>query len=305
MPKVPAVRGVRRVRFAARALPLVAVLAAGLLSAAPARAQDPVELPAPGDELVRIELVDGTSIVGRIREVAAETVVVETVGGARITVERSQIRAVTPADGAVVQGRYWSRDRSDTRLYFSSTARSLRQGEGYVGTYVIFLPFVAVGVTDRVTVAAGAPILFGEFEPVYFAPKVQVVRADRAQLSVGTLAFLWDGELGGIAYGVGTFGTLDTALHLGVGYGYSGDEFSDEPVAMIGAEARVSPRVKFLTENYVLPDDVGNVFSFGLRIIGERLSTDIGVAGISGDETGTGCCLPMVNFSYAFGGGGG
>lgn len=304
MPKLSAVRRTRRPLLTDRALVLGGLLAAACLVAAPLQAQDPVELPPPGDDLVRIELVDGTSLVGRIREVTSEAVVVETVGGARITVERSQIRAVTPADGAVVQGRYWTRDRSDTRLYFSSTGRSLRQGEGYVGTYVIFLPFVAVGLTDRITLAAGAPILFGEFQPVYLAPKVQFVRTERVALSVGTLAFLWEGQIGGIAYGVGTFGTLDTALHLGIGYGYSGDDFSDEGVAMVGAEARVSPRVKLLTENYLLPGEVGGVFSFGLRLIGERLSTDIGVAGLLGDEGGSGCCLPMVNFSYAFGGGG-
>lgn len=279
------------------------LLLVALAGAAPLGAQDPVEIPPPGDDLVRIELVDGTSIVGSIREVTPVSVVLETAGGARITLERSQIRTVAPADGAVVEGRYWTRDRSDTRLYFTSTGRTLRKGEGYVGTYIIFLPFVAVGVTDRITLAAGAPVLFGEFQPVYLAPKVQVVRTEKAQVAVGTLAFLFDDEFGGIAYGVGSFGTPDVALHLGLGYGYSGDDFTDEPVALVGAEARMSARVKLLTENYILPDAVGSVYSFGVRLIGERLSTDIGMAGIGGD--GGGCCLPMVNFSYAFGGGGG
>ena len=72
----------------------------------------------------------------------------------------------------------------------------------------------------------------------------------------------------------------------------------------LGGEMRVSPRVKLLTENYLLPGEVGRAYSFGLRLIGQRLSVDLGLAGITDvDDDGGGCCLPLVNFSYAFGGG--
>jgi hypothetical protein len=94
------------------------------------------------------------------------------------------------------------------------------EGEAYVGTYIIVLPFFAVGLTDRTTVAAGAPVLFGELEPFYVAPKVQVFRTARAAISVGTLALFFDDEIVGINYAVGTFGTPDHALTLGLGFGF-------------------------------------------------------------------------------------
>ncbi|MBT8338314.1 MAG: hypothetical protein KJO11_17130, partial [Gemmatimonadetes bacterium] len=267
----------------------------------PAVAAQERPTPAVADTLVEVVLEDGTTLIGRVTEVDAGTVVLETPGGARITLERSSIASITIARGRVVGRDYWISDPNDTRLYFASTGRTLARGEGYVGTYIVVLPFIGYGVTDRFTLAAGAPVLFGSLQPVYIAPKFQVIRADAARVSIGTLAFLSDGEVGGVAYGIATLGTRDVALHLGAGLGFAGDDLQSEPVAMIGGEARVSPRVKLLTENYLIPDDDSDlVFSFGLRLIGERLSTDIGVAGVAGDDSG--CCLPLINFSYAFGG---
>ena len=71
---------------------------------------------------------------------------------------------------------------------------------------------------------------------------------------------------------------------------------------MIGGETRTGRRIKLITENYFLPGEDGLLFSVGLRFIGERFSTDLGVAGFVGGGGG-GCCLPLIDFSYALGGG--
>ena len=218
-------------------------------------------------------------------------------------VERSQIREARPAEGRVVEGEFWREDANLSRLFFTATGRTLPKGEAYVGTYFMVLPFLAVGVTDRITLAAGAPVLFGEFEPFYVAPKVQLIKTTAAEISVGTLVFFFDDENVGITYGVGTFGTPDKALTLGLGFGFSGDDYSSRPVAMIGGETRVSRRIKLVTENYFLPGETGLIFSGGFRFIGERFSTDVGLAGYAGNGD-DGCCIPILNFSYAFGRGG-
>jgi hypothetical protein len=264
-------------------------------------AQEIQEIPEPGEALYEVRLTDGSTLYARITSVDGDRVVLTTVGGTRVEVTRGQIREIRPADGSVVQGEFWVADPNSSRLFFTSTGRSLPAGQGYVGTYLIVLPFVAVGVTDRVTLAAGAPVLIGEFEPFYLAPKIQLLRQPSATFSVGTLVFFFNDENVGIAYGVGTFGSPDRALTAGLGWGYSGTDFTSEPVALLGGETRVSRRVKLITENYVLPEAVGVIFSGGLRFIGTRFATDVAVAGIAtGDEAG--CCVPLVNFSYTFGG---
>ena len=276
------------------------VLVAAALPPTVAKAQTLPAIPAPSETVYEIRLADGSVVFARIVELDEEQVVFMTVGSARIEVDRSQIRELAAARGRVQDGEFWSEDSSGTRLFFTATGRSLARGESYIGTYVIVLPFAAVGLTDRFTFAAGAPVLFGEFEPFYLAPKVQVVRSPTVQASLGTLVFFFDDELVGVVYGVGTFGNPDKALSAGLGYFYSGDDVVNEPAFMLGGETRISRRIKLITENYVLPDRVGYVFSGGIRVMGDRFSTDIAVFGAQGDGEAE-CCFPIVNFSYAFG----
>ena len=272
------------------------LLAAALLPSV-ARGQTGPELPAPSDTLYEIRLGDGSLIFARIAELDQERVVLITLGRGRLEIDRPQIQGLRPARGRVVDGEFWNEDPGGTRLFFTATGRSLSRGESYIGTYLIVLPFGAVGLSDRVTIGAGAPVLFGEFEPFYVTPKVQVLRLPNVQAALGTLAIIFRDDVVGIVYGVGTFGDADNALSAGLGFFYSGDDVGNKPAAMLGGEVRVSRRVKLMTENYVLPEVVGAVFSAGIRLIGDRFSAEVGVAGSEDD----GCCLPLLNLSYAFG----
>jgi energy-converting hydrogenase Eha subunit B len=53
---------------------------------------------------------------------------------------------------------------------------------------------------------------------------------------------------------------------------------------MLGGEARVGPRTKFLSENYFLVGESGVLVSGGIRFWGERLSADAGVGTIIGGD---------------------
>ncbi|MYF60461.1 MAG: hypothetical protein F4179_02100, partial [Gammaproteobacteria bacterium] len=240
MRRVPSVSPVPVLVIAASAL------AGAFLSPALAHAQTPPDIPAPSDIIYEVRLGDGSVIFAQVVELDEARVVFETVGGARLDVERSGIEAVRPATGQVVEGEFWAEDPGGTRLFFTSTGRSLRRGESYIGTYVVVLPFAAVGITDRFTIVGGAPILFGELEPFYLGPKLQIIRQPEVQASVGTLAFFFDDEVGGVAYGVATFGDTERALSAGIGYFYSGDEVLNEPAFMLGGEPRVRRRIKHI-----------------------------------------------------------
>ena len=265
-----------------------------------ARAQTPPDFPAPSDTLYEIRLGDGSLIVARVAELDQQRVTLITLGGGRLEIDRSQIQELRPARGRVVNDEFWSEDPGGTRLFFTATGRSLNRGESYVGTYVVVLPFASVGLTDRVTVGAGAPVLFGRFEPFYIAPKVQILRRPTVQAALGTLAFFSDSDVYGIAYGVGTFGDADNALSAGLGFFYSGEDVHNEPAAMLGGEFRMGRRIKLITENYLFPEALGVVVSGGIRVIGDRFSAEAGIAALHGEGT-LDCCLPLINLSYAFG----
>ncbi len=258
-----------------------------------------IEVAQPG-ETQELLLRDGTRAYGRVNRVDGETVTFLTTAGAVIEVSQSEIVSVRPIEGRIVRGEFYRGDPNPTRLFFAPTGRALKRGEGYVGVYEIVLPFVQIGLTDRISFGAGTPLIFGggSEHPFWITPKVQVLSSRNTDAAVGVMHFMnvGDGQLG-IAYGVVTKGGTDTAITGGVGYAYSRyGENDGAGVAMIGGEHRVRRGLKLITENYVWQG--GGIATGGVRFLGERFSTDLGlIVPLGTDDM---IAFPMVNFVWKF-----
>lgn len=192
-------------------------------------------------------------------------------------------------------------DPNPTRLFFAPTGRSLKQGEATFGVYEVVMPFVQYGITDRISIGGGTPFFFGTGvgQPVWVTPKVQVLKSRSTQGSVGVLHLMNMGDYNaGIAYGVVTQGSADAAVTIGGGYAYSSADESraGAPVVMLGGEKRLSKRLKFVTENYWF-SGVG-LASGGLRLMGDRLSADLGLVSPIGADGFF--VFPMVNVAFKF-----
>ena len=88
------------------------------------------------------------------------------------------------------------------------------------------------------------------------------------------------------------------SVTVGVGYGFAGGDIETKPVAMLGGEKRISRRVALVTENYLLPTSEDNlVYSFGLRFIGEKLTTDLALFNVAGSGI---IGMPYVDFVFRF-----
>lgn len=258
-----------------------------------------VEIPPPGatQELV---LKDGSRLYGRVERVEGDRVTFRTVAGTAVEIERAQIASLRVVRGELVGGEFRPSDPNTTRLFFAPTGRTLRRGEGYFGVYEIMLPFVQVGITDRFSIGAGTPLIFGggAEHPFWLTPKIQLLERGRTSVAAGVLHFFnafgdGDGHMG-IAYGVVTQGTPEAAGTIGVGYGY--DDDGGTAIVMIGAEKQVRRSLKFLTENYLFPG--GGLLSGGVRFFGDRLSADVGL--IVPLNAGELIGFPMVNFVWRF-----
>jgi hypothetical protein len=288
-----------------RALLAVALLAGALGRPGAVHAQV-TEPAAAADTVYEIRLRDGSVLVGRIVADQGATLTVQTQAGLTVTLQRDQVVSITERSGRVVDGQVWPQDPHATRLFFAPTARAVPRGEGYFGVYELFLPFVSYGVTDRFTISAGTPIIPDYIGQIfYFAPKYEFMRAPGASAAVGVLAFIapkeeLDGSAG-LVYGVGTFGSPDGAVTVGATVPFiattDDSDLGNDPVFMIGAEARTGIRTKLISENYFVPGE-GALVSAGMRFFGERLSADFGVGLAVGSETA--CCLPLLNFVYSF-----
>jgi hypothetical protein len=259
-----------------------------------------IEIPAP-EVTQELELNDGSSVIGRVESVGEGRFVFRTTSGVEMTVDVTTVRSLKPVTGRIVKGELWRADPNPTRLFFAPTGRSLKQGEAYFGVYEVLLPFVQVGITDRISMGAGTPLIFGDFErPFWITPKVQLLERGSTAVAAGVMHFFnMDDANVGIAYGVVTQGSADSALTIGVGYAYERTDEDDAGagVLMIGGEHRVSRRVKFVTENYVFKG--GGFVSGGVRFFGEKLSADFGLVMPLFEDTET-VPFPMINIVRKF-----
>lgn len=281
--------------------------------AAPAQAQrvslDSVSI---ADTSLRhvVRLRDGSTLVGRITAVSSDSVRLRLDQG-EVNLARSgiaQVRQVPPT--ALRAGEYWFENPHPTRLLFSSTAFPLEKGTGYYANAWLFVHTFAAGITDRFTLGGGATTIPGiaiKDNPFYLLPKYTVFSGARTQVALGALiGFLpFNTDPGdevstaGLLYAVGTTGTRESNVSLGLAWGYANDEVLGNPGVMLGGQGRVTRRVSLISENWFFSDgnDTEGVISYGLRFLGENLSVDL--AWVTALGAG-GIGVPWLGFAFKF-----
>jgi hypothetical protein len=275
-----------------------------LTVAAPARAEGESsrgDTRATGEATVHLH--DGSVIVGTITEQDERRLKIVTGEGVVIEVAREAIERIE-------SGRHpATRDEpvaDETRLFLGPTGSPLRQGSGYFSDHWVFFPGVAYGATDNLTLAGGVSLIPGiDDQILYFTPKLGTRLSDSAAVSVGGLLARGPDDTSlTVGYVVSTFGSPDLNLTAGVGAGRVGGFESSETQALIllGGTARLSKRLSFLSENWILPGEDFELYSAGLRFHGDRLTVDLGLI-LNEEIVDAGFPVPWLSFSYHFGGG--
>lgn len=256
--------------------------------------------------LQRIQLRDGSELVGRIISIADSTVQFHSSLGTT-TIRSADILKLQAESGGIVRnGQYYFPNPNATRLIFAPTGRMLEPGEGYFSDYWIFFPGISVGLSNMFSVGGGMSIFPGVDlgdQLLYFTPKLGVARREKFNAAVGALfvslpSFDDGNETAGMLYGVGTWGDRDNSFTTGLGYGFANGDLASSPALLVGGEARVSPRLSFVTENYLIPGGT-MLLGGGLRFMGRGLSVDLSLFSAAGEEGG-GCCLPFLGFVYSW-----
>lgn len=266
-----------------------------------------VAQPTPPDSLVKVELTDGSSFVGTITASSAESITLHTTGGADVTIPRGNITKTVPAPGQVVEGKYQRPDPNYSRLLFIPTARALEPGAGYFADYWLFFSFLGVGVGNGFTAAGGISLFPGADNQIfYLAPKWTFYRENDRSLAVGVLHFGLTGETldraPGIAYVVGTVGTSHRALSVGLGYGYLGEDFANDPMLVVGGEFQTSDYLKLLGELWIPPATSTKLMLAGVRVFGEHVSGDFGfMYAAFSSESSDFPVIPWLGLAYNFG----
>ena len=166
--------------------------------------------------------------------------------------------------------------------------------------------FVNVGITDNISIGGGFEFISTVVvnEPIWvLTPKAGFKISEKLHAGGGVLmtgiSNLGTATLG---YGVVTYGTSESNITGGAGYGYSDGELTDRPTFMIAGTHRVSKSVSLLTENYIIPVDDNRFETFGIhgiRIMGKKSAFDIGAIVIP-DIVSEIPALPFVGYARVF-----
>ena len=279
-----------------------------LLSAAPLVAQGvepprPVLVVADSGVRQRIQLRDGSELIGRIISVDDSTFQFQSSLGVSTIRSDDVLKLSTERGGQVKSGQYYFPNPNTTRLVFAPTGRMLERGEGYFSDYWVFFPGISVGLSDMFSIGGGMSIFpEASSQIMYFTPKLGIVQSPKVNFAVGalmaTVPFDDESNSAGILYGVGTWGEPDASFTAGLGYGYTNGDLASNPAVLVGGEARASPRMSFVTENYYLPGGF-LILSGGLRFMGRGMSFDLALTSFNGDGESF-CCFPFIGFVYNF-----
>ena len=263
------------------------------------------------DKTQIITLRDGSTLMGRIKEVGTGIVVFSSQLG-DVNIEISKIADIKEIPNSSLRGgRYWFPNPNRTRLYFAPTGRMLKAGQGYFSDIYLFFPSAGLGVTDFFSIGCGISLFPGadiSEQLVYINPKVGFMPSEKMALSISTLLIRVpdtddddssDPTTVGILFGTATLGNDDNGLTAGLGYGYADGEMADKPAVLLGGEWRFARRASFVSENWMFPGIDEPLISYGIRFFGEKLSVDLALFNIlSEDALFPG--VPYVDFVWNF-----
>jgi hypothetical protein len=273
-------------------------------------AQNPVSAP-PRDTAtnVRIEMLDGTVLLGKIKSRGEGVLSLTTLSGVEANVPVSQIREMTSIDiTSIHKGEYWFENPNATRYLFGPSAFNLKKGEGYYQNTWLLLNSFNYGITDYFSIGGGIELIstFNGSPSFILTPKVGFKTGEKTALGGGLLLVnvgdFFDSNTLGIAYGVITRGTVNRNITAGVGWGFVDGEFSARPITTFSGLTRVSKKVALLSENWIIPSDsYYPFFSYGVRFFGEKLAVDLAFVNNPDIASEIVIGIPYVDFVVKFG----
>ncbi len=255
-------------------------------------------------KVIRLSLKDGSSFNGRVMSQDSVSINFQTTGKIFITIPKQQIESTELLFGSSSGNDELWGDPNQSRLFFAPTAKPIGAGNAYFSIYELFFPTFSVGISNFFSFSAGISLIPGaSSQLVYVAPKITPLKIDDFYLATGMIYIIPTSDAGdglGIYYGLATYGAEKAALTAGIGWGFSGERFSDTPLLMLGGELKLSDNFKFITENWIPTRSGDPIVSFGIRFFGKNLAADLGFIRPMEAEYDGFPFFPWLGFAYNF-----
>ena len=239
----------------------------------------------------QVTLNDGSTVSGKLVSTTDDEVVIQSGSMGEVRLQKGNIRTMTMVSSFDEKGsQIWFSNPNSSKYLIGSSAIPLEKRSGYYQNTWIFLNTFCYGITDNISISAGfeiISILLGGDGPFAFFinPKASFKVADNFYAGANILyanTIRTIDEFGGLGTlnGFATYGNNNNNITCALGWGYAGGEFSSKPLITVSGMVRVSNRIGFVSENWIVPgvnSDGGyyGIYSYGIRFLGEKISVDL------------------------------
>lgn len=258
----------------------------------------------------RIETTDGNEYVGQLidQNEAQVRLKTETIG--EITIPKDQIKTITEISiSEKKNGTYWLENPQATRYFWAPNGYNLKEGEGYYQNVWVLFNQAVYGISDHFSAGIGTVPLFllgGTSTPAWITLKFSVpVVENKFNLGAGALVGTVVGANSsgfGVLYGIGTIGSRDENLNIGLGWAYAGGQIASTPTVNISGMVRTGPKGYIISENYFIgtSDSFSVLMSIGGRRMIKRMGLDFGAFIPFGTGIDTFVAVPWLGFTIPF-----
>jgi hypothetical protein len=278
---------------------------------------DDEEAPSGERPMSVITLKDGQELHGRVVSRDAKKVVVELAKGGRMELPAHLVASVEEDETVQVRanGDIWFQDPNRTRYLYAPSAMMLRQGEGYFSQKELVFSSISYGLSDNITLQAGAVlplwVLGANGFNIIGGVKVGGSPLDKLHLAVGAQAISFPSSglvAAGFLFGTATYGTPDIHVSLGVGSPFlltGSFSLAPQAVTTLSGNVRVGQNVALVSENWLIPGfispgatgELPMLNSLAVRIFGKQWAVDIGGIRVPNVPIP----IPWLDFAYNFG----
>jgi small nuclear ribonucleoprotein (snRNP)-like protein len=241
------------------------------------KAQTPIDT-VKNSERVVVKMNNGDEFRGKIIKRDQNSIVLETTNGT-LNLISSNVRSI---DLDLYKGKFRFPNSNETRYFFGPSAIPIKKGKGYYQNVLLTSNFVNYGLTKNFSFGGGVEFISLLLRnPIWFlTPKVGFKVSERSHVGGGIImaGFSTEGTAT-LGYGVYTFGSSESNLTIGAGYGLISGQFSNRPTIMVSGTHRVGNNFALLTENYFIPIGTATRYNgiFGFRTLAPKNSFDFGL----------------------------
>lgn len=265
----------------------------------------------------RLQTKDGSVLLGKIVKSGKDYLIFETKDLGQVNVPLNKIKNLALFSGKeakkIIDKAQWYDNRMNNQKHFISTSGfNLRKNDFYLEDTYVFLVSMRYGITDNISIGAGASFLPGLTlqDQIYFInPKITFDLGKKLNFgaSFNWMNFPEVGNIGFLNLAL-TYGSPQYNITAGTSYGVIGSEISSQPMINFATFLRPANWLAIIGDFIWVPtrvavqsaDDYTPFITVGFRFINKESSFDLGFlsANNSNPQAQTQLYIPYLSYRH-------